>query len=885
MKTVFVSFKNHFDLVWRRCWDRATLYQGARYLSYREVQEQILARVLDMAEQGRAAYAVEQTLTLRAYLKRHPRELQRIRSLAARGLLEVFGAGEAIIDVNMCSLETMARNMASGVRYSRDVLHAAPHLANHNDGFGSSAQFPQIIRGCGFRGIHGLSYSKPEKPYWKGLDGSVIFVHPGEPGRRYFFDHCYHEPCRACRGLASKGCSACAGSGIDLPQNAYPAFAPLRGEEIPGEHALYTVSSEEMLPPETLGDALSQWMKDNPEVRYRWGTPGHLRDLQEEALRRVNNPPPESVAARVENNPVQTGCLVSRIGIKQAARAGEARFYAWEKALALTCASALDREGWETLWLEWPLVYFHDAITGTHQDDACRELADRMEALGRGTDAAAAAALRQAGYEVSLPPARLMDGTRLQVFAPHAHAAPARIPIRIADWREGAPAVAVDAAGRRWPVIRELHALSPAMPPAEQRLVAATGPGARTRPGTSRAMIETVLPPLAWTSLEIRTAEAPRPLAGKTCETETLKIEWDDRGPTQIRATVSGKAAQADDAFRIGELFVEEDVGDPWGTRQIPSFRRPLGPYTHHLGGLRFEGYRELYFAGRYEPNLRFGREEDPSIFALDWYVTVRILDDFARVDFQYEIFWKSVNRRLRAVFPVQAATDAGFYSIPGGWLRRERYDQTETFLWSPNGDWPALYAFASAPDDAGRGWGLVNYGTPSARIEDGRLLVSLLRSPGFGHCLERYAQQYPMPTSGIRDGGWHLFTVSLVPYAGGHGMTPCNLDALALNEAPPCVTGTDLPTGPLLQIEGGGIELAAVKPAFDNAHPASRIIRLVNHLDERSQAVLNFGGKPPATVSECNLLEDPGETLPAPEGRLELDFKPFQVRTLRVDP
>src|SRR5574337_1015618 len=100
MKTAFITFGNHFDLLWRRGWERAYEYEGGRYASYSEVETAALDRALALAEAGRGAYQVEQVLTLRMYLRRHPEALERMQRLGRQGLFEVFGAGEAIIDVN-----------------------------------------------------------------------------------------------------------------------------------------------------------------------------------------------------------------------------------------------------------------------------------------------------------------------------------------------------------------------------------------------------------------------------------------------------------------------------------------------------------------------------------------------------------------------------------------------------------------------------------------------------------------------------------------------------------------------------------------------------------------------------------------------------------------
>ena len=882
MKTVSVYFANHFDLTWRRCWSRDYQYEGARYASYQRIEELCLQRNIELAEQGDGAYTVEQGLTLRAFLAKHPEALSRLKALYARGLFEIYGAGEAIIDINMCAFETMCRNLASGVDYCRRVLGMPPLLACHDDGFGSSAQFPQVIRQCGLPGIQGLSYSLPDNTYWRGLDGSTILVWKGAPGRAGFYDHCYHEPCRTCGGHAPEACAACRGTGLDLPQNVYPPFEPAPPGEFLGNRAQYVVRSEEMLPPEGFSRLLRAWEGRQPGIQYVWSTPRQLASLWQPLV--TDTPPAAQVSSRVENNPVQTGCYVSRIRIKQEARRCESLLYGWETALALTCPAAMDAASWEAAFLELPLFFFHDAVTGTHQDEACRELLDRMAALREKVVLQAERTLGAAGCPGLPAPARPAAGQAVAAFSPGLKAIPLRIPLADTPWLEAVPLVAVGQDGRRWPVVRDWHRWSPPVPAVPDRFAEAVGASARTRPHEGRTRIETdALPPWQWQELRLERAPEPVPVSDRELHNAFLTIELGDQGITRIRDLETGATIHGDTVAAIGGLVLEEDQGDPWGTRRVPAFHRPLSPFTRFLGARRFEGYTEAYYSGRYEPNLRFGREEDPALFALEWMTTVRLLDTARRVDFGYELFWKSENRRIRAVFPVQADGDTAWYSIPGGFLERPRYEQTETCLWSPNGDWPALHHVAARPATGQRaGWAVVNYGTPSARVADGRIQMSLLRSPGFGHCLERYAQSYPMPTSGLRDGGWHHFTLSLVPHGGVDDMSRLAALASSLNQAIPaiaCSAGSSLPPAPF-RITGEGIELLAAKRPFDGG--PDRVIRLLNNQPRPATAVFSTASGQRLVITPTRLTEDDG-TREISGQTLPLEFKPFEVRTFRV--
>ncbi len=884
MKTVYVHFSNHFDLVWRRCWDRSYVYEGGRYASYRRIEELCLLRNIDLAEQGEGAYVVEQALSLRAFLESHPEALPRIQKLHEQGLFEMCGAGEAIIDVNMCSGETLCRNMASGIRYCRDVLGLPPLLANHGDGFGSSAQFPQVIRGCGLPGIQGMSYSIPDNQYWRGLDGTSALVWKGVPGRGYFFDHCYHEPCRVCRNQEPASCSACQGTGLDLPQNFYPPFEPVPKDNFSDGLAVYNVCSEEMLPPAPFTANWRRWEVETPDVRYRWGTPRLTARLWEPLARAADHPPVDKIASKIENNPVQSGCLVSRIRIKQMGRRLEAEFYGWEKAVMLSRGSGtkLDRGRWEKLFLELPLVFFHDAVTGTHQDEACRELQDRMGQAIAGIRAEARAAL---GMPVEKP-AGVKPGDLIAVFAPQAAALSCRSLLPEVDWRLARPLVAVDEKGVRHPVVFPLHAYSPALPSLPSRLINAVGSDARTRPELTTPYLEMASPkPLAWSRMRLEEALPPKEQDSRLLRNAFLEVTLGDDGVAEVRDLKSGLTAKADQ-WTLGELLLEEDEGDPWGTRKTPAFRKGLRAFTHFQGAARFEGYQEAWYSGRYEPNLPFGREEDPNVFALEWLVTVRLLDEARRVDFSVEVFWKSADRRLRLAFPVQASSDRGAYSIPAGWLMRNRYERKENHLWSPNGDWPALHFVAAEAAVCGSGWALVNQGTPSARIEDGAILMSVLRSPGFGHCLERYGQAYPMPTSGIRDGGWHRFEFHLLPYGGEAELPSLALQAIALNQNALCIV--DPPPASLnelgLRLEGTDVELQSTKPCFNPEMKNALVLRVVNQAPEERTATLVLPAAGDYTGWECNLIEQAGERLRIIDHRVSLVLKPFEIRSLILE-
>jgi hypothetical protein len=80
---LFILTNNHFDLTWRRCWDRRFTVDGQTYVSYAELEDYYIIDNLALARQHRRyKFEVESTAVLRQYLRRHPQRLSELRQLA-----------------------------------------------------------------------------------------------------------------------------------------------------------------------------------------------------------------------------------------------------------------------------------------------------------------------------------------------------------------------------------------------------------------------------------------------------------------------------------------------------------------------------------------------------------------------------------------------------------------------------------------------------------------------------------------------------------------------------------------------------------------------------------------------------------------------------------
>ncbi|MGI4789475.1 MAG: glycosyl hydrolase-related protein [Janthinobacterium lividum] len=885
---VFVYYANHFDLIWRRGWQRGYEYGGLFYRSYADLEDAVIGRWLTLAAEEGAAFQIEQGLTLREYLRRHPDTLPVFQQLASESRFELLGGGESIIDLNTCHGETLARNYASGTVYARQTLGQKTALACHADGFGSSAQFPQVARLCGMRGVTDLSYSKPDGPYWRGLDGSTIYAISERPGKFFFYDHCYYEPCLTCRGYAAGGaaaCEICAGTGLRLSQGVYPPREDWSPEE-GSDYSHYLVFAEEMLPDEQLPEFVRAKNAEG-RAQWRWKTQSALMPVWEEALAQVDSPS-VPVSSRVENNPIHSSTLVTRIRVKQAARMAESWYYPSEKLASLAFAETNARQenaaGLERAWLHLPMLFFHDAVTGTHIDPALEELLDiAEEAAALSRDAAAAAA------DLIMPGAKPVvqwegDGS-LAVFNPHSFAA--SLPVEIPAAGEGYRVT--DALGQTVPVYRQPSQSAFAEDSQEigMRVKTLQAVGAAhwqkrdaEAPRTLR-FLAADLPPLSTAVYHLTPTTAALPsIVSRTAQAAGYRIGWDDHGVSSVIAEDSGQELMPQGRGPLGHLILEEDRGDPWGTRYAQRGRTSFAPETRLLRAEQREGSVEITFGGRMDSG-DFGFEAHPSVFGLEWLQTVRLLEGLPWIEIEMEIFWAGIDHRLRVAFPTRASTDRGLYHIPYGVLMRDRYEMTETGLWSPNGDWPALHFAATEPEGDVPGMAVFNTGTPSARIENGTLMYSILRSPGFGHALTRYAQEYPLPTAELRDGGHHRFRFALMPNTGAN--LPRILEAAAvLNDA---VAAFHVPAGTRswqsgLSLADPGAFVSAVKQKFDGTGLA---VRVAEQLGQARSVTLTVPAQF-TRVRLANLLEEPESDLPVQAGQVQVPLRAFGIHTILLE-
>jgi len=250
---------------------------------------------------------------------------------------------------------------------------------------------------------------------------------------------------------------------------------------------------------------------------------------------------------------------------------------------------------------------------------------------------------------------------------------------------------------------------------------------------------------------------------------------------------------------------------------------------------------------------------------------TVRLTAGSRRIDVLTETDWHEREKLLKAAFPLDVHADRSAAEIQFGHVHRPTHANTS---WDAARFETCAHRWVHVAEP-GYGVALItdsSYGYDAARDTraDGgtttTLRLSLVRAP---RCPDPEADQGPhrigyalLPGAGTADAVEHGYAVNLplrvVPATGG---------------APP---------PPLLSTDGDAVAIEAVKLADDRSGDV--VVRLYESLGGRARTALR-AGFPVARAVVTDLLERPSSEamVPAQDGGLALELRPFQVLTLRL--
>ncbi len=239
---------------------------------------------------------------------------------------------------------------------------------------------------------------------------------------------------------------------------------------------------------------------------------------------------------------------------------------------------------------------------------------------------------------------------------------------------------------------------------------------------------------------------------------------------------------------------------------------------------------------------------------------------DSPRIDFRTRIDWHERHRILKADFGTGIFTRESVAETQYGYLKRPTHrsrafdrDRYET----------ACQRYVALTDGE-NGLAVLNDGKYGYSAKDSSLALTLLKAAVF--------------PDGHADQGMQEANYSILPFTGPIGRSNVLQEAWELNQQPLTTGDAEGASGEsrsFFHTEGGSAVIDICKPAFDREDAV--VIRLYEAAGSACRTRL----KVPENVKalwQCNLLEEEESSIPVSDGTAELTFRPFEIKTIRMD-
>jgi alpha-mannosidase len=783
----------------------------------------VLALLHDYPE---LTFTHSQPATYEVIRQHEPALFERIREHIAAGRWEPAAMTWVEGDSNMAAGEAHARQFLEGVTYTREQLGARPHVLMAPDTFGHAGNLPQLAASAG---------------------ATCYYHHRGNPGQADLWPAYWWEGQDGTRLLAI---STHTYNGDILPRDL--AEAAIRARRHGHAHSLHFHG---------IGDHGGGPARQNLDTLRRLQGRTLLPAARASTLAAYAHAILDSGAALPsfsgESSTIFEGCYTTHADTKRYNRAGENLLCSADTlaALAGMPADARMREAWRAVLFN----QFHDILDGSAIHESYQKNAEDFDMV-----AATAGEVTDRALDVL---ERAVAPGRIAVTNP--------LGWERADWVSvPAPAEAdvvwlVDEAGARTPAQRGPDGLGfvarvPAFATVSYAVAAATE-----------------LPPdlLAEPCFAPTDAREINLLADVADEPPYLRVEtpffrvyvrrdsgilvgfFDKRAGRELvgygmrRGSDYLDTARADLALNVLQLLDEHPHGmSAWHLDEVQAEQSLLRGATTSVVEV---GPARLVLETRRQ--VRGSAIVQRAIF----------YRDLARVDFQADVDWQELGDAERGVPNLKVAFTArlpeceAWFETPFAAVRRPSDGQEVPALrWADVGG--DTYGIALLNDS--------KYGYDAL---GGRLRLTLLRSA--------------YEPDSISDIGQHSIRYSLLPHPGSWRDAQVVRQAAGFNQPllarqvapdrPPAEPASDR-WRPSLSRDTS-VQIAALKPAQSQRGLLVRLYESAGRAVETELCGIPDG----ARARETNLVEDPLAALDTTNGRVRLTFRPWQVRTIMIEP
>lgn len=808
-------------------------------------------------------FVLDQVAYVRPFLERYPEEADEFRKFVTEGRLQIVGANDVMLDVNIPSGESWIRQALYGKRYYKRELGVDVRVGWALDTFGHHAQMPQLLKLAGYdsywfqRGVH--STDTPSEFLWEGIDGTKIpaFWLPLGYGLLYPSPTNLPDFAGAVRGLWQS-----------LGRNSQsPDRVALAGADV-------------IDPEENLAQMVDHFdREDTQPLKVRFAVP---TDFESIANQRANRP-----VIQGELNPVFQGTYSNRTEIKQWMRQLEQTLTTAEKLSALRAWLGLPA-GPDNLARAWEPVLFnqaHDLTSGTMVD---KVYADTIR-----------------GYEFAKSLGDEMVGADLKAIA-------SKIDTRAAGNASGAiPVVVFNSLGwQRTDIaqvkigfsdtgITSVRMNDPEGGDVPVQLIESDNYSGGGIKAATIAFVARNVPALGYALYQVvpeKLSPPPGPLSGgqSPAGSTSANTEREDAGAIEneyYRASFdlwtgaltalevkspsgSWNAIGRQPANVVAE---EQDGGDFWelygtlnGGRFTAMTRKqglPL-PGQSHLSNEWVGGGGETV-AGPVFSQFQISHPFGSGRFA----TRVRLYRGIERVDIETQLLNNDKYVRYRMLVPTSIASGKRFDEIPFGSIERPTAQEFPAQNWI---DW----------SDGAKGVALLNRGLPGSNVADGALILSLMRSARITSYA--YSGGYEPGVSsdlGLELGVERTFEYALVPHLGGWQQAGVYRAGLEFNN-PLIATIVSRHEGALphryglLEVTPSNVVTSALKAGEDGG----LILRVYEAAGETTTGAKVRLAHSPAAASEVNLIEEPIHKLDLQGGTLSFDLHPYEIKTFKIE-
>ena len=380
------------------------------------------------------------------------------------------------------------------------------------------------------------------------------------------------------------------------------------------------------------------------------------------------------------------------------------------------------------------------------------------------------------------------------------------------------------------------------------------------------------VPSMGYTVIDTDSGDADIPSVAATVtslENDLLRVQFGDDGAIisvhdkrLARETIAANGS-------ANRLAVYQDLGDAWDfpmdyAEQPPRYMELVSSTP------RIDGPRAIL-----EQTYRLGHSELKQEIVLT--------AGSPRLDFVSHLRWRETQTMLRTSFPVAVHADEATFEIQFGHIRRSTHRNT---TWDLARDEVAAHKWVDL-SQRDCGVALLNDSKYGHKVKGNVIDLNLLRSvPCTGPRLVQDADVSPgEPHDAYTDQCDHVFTYSLYPHPGDHiegGVIRAGYELnVPLRLTPTKAHPGDRPSSAsFLQIGAVNIVVESVKRAEDD----DRIIIRLYEAEHRGTHTRICFGFPIASAAEVNLMEEDPVSLPIQGDAIELDFHPFEIKTIAVE-